>query len=841
MGFNKPAAGRSTSRQDRKSRTLLDRFARRSRRGLHLEPLEERRLLDASAHNLASGDFSQNWTDPTLILASDDWSRVPSIIGYAGASLSTSGADPQTILADQTTVTVKQDPSLTNSFQIIGDFDTLGTIALQGSSNASNAPFLRLHLNTTGRSSVNVSYTLRDIDPSVDDAVQQFALQYRIGSTGNFINVPGGYVADATTANSATKVSSVSATLPAAVNNQPLVQVRIITADAVGNDEWVGVDDIVVSSSPLVTLPSVSIGDESVTETNSDNLITLPLILSSVATSDVVINYETVDGAAQAGSDYQAVTRSAMIPTGSISTTISLIVSGDTVEEPNESFFVNITGASGATIADNSGQVTILNDDVTPVTTTTVALDASGNLVLLDSDSPSDDSLTIQADTVNSRYIISDPNNALQTGIAGATGGGSNTLFVPFSAVTGPQILVNTLSGNDIVTLDYSLGAFGKALVFDGGASGNDGIRVVGSGMQSAVYQPSSTAAGSGQITVGGDSVSFSNLEPMDFTGMASFTLLLPGAADVVNVDNSFDFATGTIPALRLSGISGAVPFEAAHVFGNTTVVIDTALVADGADLVLVNSANNAHNNANLTINTGAGADSVLINGAVTLAGNLSITSQQINVLAPIRTDLTANAGSVSLIGSSMVTVAGSIDTDSTTADNNVLITGSSVTLSQPVAAGAGTVRLLSNGNLSQTAAGVITAAALGVRNNAAAGQVSLAQANDVDTFAAFNAAGGANAIAFADTDGVTIGSVAAQGAFAVTKASAWQRRATFCCRRRARWPPMLPFRAAVAWWRSFLAATSLKPPPGRSPLGRWPCATIMRRPATLRSAKSTM
>ena len=67
-------------------------------------------------------------------------------------------------------------------------------------------------------------------------------------STGHFTNVPAGFVADATTGPSlATLVTPVSVVLPAAAEDQPLAQVRVITANAAGNDEWVGIDDIAVT------------------------------------------------------------------------------------------------------------------------------------------------------------------------------------------------------------------------------------------------------------------------------------------------------------------------------------------------------------------------------------------------------------------------------------------------------------------------------------------------------------------------------------------------------------------------------------------------------------------
>src|SRR6185369_13779818 len=115
-------------------------------------------------------------------------------------------------------------------------------------SGTADAPHLVISINTTGSSGIVVAYNLRDIDGSTDNAVQPVALQYRVGSSGNFTNLPAGFVADASTGPSlATLVTPVSVVLPAPANNQPLVQVRVITTDAVGADELIGVDDISVT------------------------------------------------------------------------------------------------------------------------------------------------------------------------------------------------------------------------------------------------------------------------------------------------------------------------------------------------------------------------------------------------------------------------------------------------------------------------------------------------------------------------------------------------------------------------------------------------------------------
>ena len=48
---------------------------------------------------------------------------------------------------------------------------------------------------------------------------------------------------------------------------------------------------------------------------------------------------------------------------GQISRTISVAIKGDRKREPNETFTLQLSNAVGATIADGSATVTILNDD----------------------------------------------------------------------------------------------------------------------------------------------------------------------------------------------------------------------------------------------------------------------------------------------------------------------------------------------------------------------------------------------------------------------------------------------------------------------------------------------
>ncbi|MEO6334406.1 MAG: hypothetical protein ABIO91_05415, partial [Pyrinomonadaceae bacterium] len=180
--------------------------------------------------------FSQNWTNTALITVDDNWSGVPGIIGYRGDDLSTViDVDLRTVLADgsATPVDVNANRSDPDTFATggIAEFDGIPNpvVAFQGSATA-DIPHLVLYLNTTGQSNIQVSYNARDIDNGTGiDSVQQINTQFRVGGTGSYSNVTGGYIADASGPGAATLVTPVNVTLPAAANNQALVEVRIMT------------------------------------------------------------------------------------------------------------------------------------------------------------------------------------------------------------------------------------------------------------------------------------------------------------------------------------------------------------------------------------------------------------------------------------------------------------------------------------------------------------------------------------------------------------------------------------------------------------------------------------
>ena len=325
--------------------------------------------------------FSQNWSNAGLITVNDSWSGVPGITGYLGDDTSTSVApyNPQTYLIVGTTVDViaNQATPNTNTTGGVAEFAiTDPVVALQGSGTA-DAPHVTLYLNTTGQTNVTVHYNLRDIDGSADNAVQAVSLQYRNAAlAGNFTDVAAAFVADASTGPSlATLVTPVCAVVNA-IDNLAQAEVRIVTGNATGSDEWIGVDDIVVDTAGCApAAPNLVIGDVSQVETDSlTTTFTFAVTLSAPAgAGGVTFDIATADGTAQDDNpvgddeDYvaQALTGQS-IPMGSSGPyNFVVTVNGDTEVEANETFFVNVTNVVGANNPDGQGLGTITNDDLT--------------------------------------------------------------------------------------------------------------------------------------------------------------------------------------------------------------------------------------------------------------------------------------------------------------------------------------------------------------------------------------------------------------------------------------------------------------------------------------------
>lgn len=171
-------------------------------------------------------------------------------------------------------------------------------------------------------------------------------------------------------------------------------------------------DELVVSVArpPL----NVSIADASAAEGNTGtrNLI-FTLTLSASPMSPVTVSYTTLDGSATAGADYAAATGTVTFNPGVTSRTITLLVSGDPVDEIDETILLRLTGATGAAISRNEAVGTIVDDDVSKITIADLTV-TEGN------DGSAVASFQVSLSNPNSRAVTVDYATGNSTAISGA-------------------------------------------------------------------------------------------------------------------------------------------------------------------------------------------------------------------------------------------------------------------------------------------------------------------------------------------------------------------------------------------------------------------------------------
>ncbi|HEV2706062.1 MAG TPA: lamin tail domain-containing protein [Pyrinomonadaceae bacterium] len=194
------------------------------------------------------------------------------------------------------------------------------------------------------------------------------ALDFTSPVTGGTAGALNGNLAANRTARSAT-ISGLS------LANGQSIMLRWSDPDHTGSDHGLAIDDFSVTPQGAGGggQPSLAINDVSQDEGNAGTTaFTFTVSLSAAAgAGGVTFDIATADGTAQddnpttEDNDYVAKSLTGQsIPEGQQSYQFTVDVNGDTVTEPNETFFVNVTNVTGATANDSQGQGTIVNDDV---------------------------------------------------------------------------------------------------------------------------------------------------------------------------------------------------------------------------------------------------------------------------------------------------------------------------------------------------------------------------------------------------------------------------------------------------------------------------------------------
>ena len=157
------------------------------------------------------------------------------------------------------------------------------------------------------------------------------------------------------------------------------------------------------------TAPALSINDVAAAEGDSGTTsATFTVSLSGPSGRPISVDYATANGTAIAPADYAVTSGTLNFAPGDTTKQVTVLVNGDTLDEVNETFTVNLSNESNATIADPQGTGTITDDDATPTLAITDATVTEGNLpatvdatFTVSLSAPAGQTVTVQAASVN--------------------------------------------------------------------------------------------------------------------------------------------------------------------------------------------------------------------------------------------------------------------------------------------------------------------------------------------------------------------------------------------------------------------------------------------------------
>lgn len=232
---------------------------------------------------------------------------------------------------------------------------------------------------------------------------------------------------------------------------------RIATPGQYTNTATASGSTVVMNTSPNATVtdtdtdnhfgntapPQINIDDVSMAEGNGGlTPFNFTVSLTAASSNTVTVQFKTQNGTANVGyaaEDFLPDMGTVTFNPGEVARTVTILVNGDTQVSPDETFFVNLSNPTNATIGDGQGQGTILNDDSTgvePLPPNAFAISNNNQLLSFNIAFP---------DTILSRMPI--------TGLAF----GETMLTIDFRPANGQ--LYGFTAYNRLVTINLSTGA----------------------------------------------------------------------------------------------------------------------------------------------------------------------------------------------------------------------------------------------------------------------------------------------------------------------------------------------------------------------------------------------
>ena len=201
--------------------------------------------------------------------------------------------------------------------------------------------------------------------------------------------------------------------------------------------------------------PSISVRDVVVVEGNAGTTqATFVVALSGAASQSVSCSFATATGTAIAGSDYIATSGALTFAPGEVEKPVVVLVNGDTVDETQETFFLDISNVQNATVNSSRGTGFINDDDGPTISINDVSI-TEGNsgtkaaTFTLTLSGPSVEAIAVRAITTPGTATASSDYNSVNTVVIFQPGTVTRTLDVGIIGDT-------NLESNETFTVNLS-------------------------------------------------------------------------------------------------------------------------------------------------------------------------------------------------------------------------------------------------------------------------------------------------------------------------------------------------------------------------------------------------
>jgi hypothetical protein len=523
----------------------------------------------------------------------------------------------------------------------------------EGNSGTSEFFFEIQLLHASGQV-VTVDYSTANgtADVTNDDYVGQSArVTFEPGATSKLITV----LVNGDTRNEANETFTVFLTNP---QNATLVSGQSSGQGQILNDD---------------ALPTISIGDFTHAEGNSGNTdFVFQVTLSALSGQQVTVVYTTADGTATVGnSDYVATSGTLTFAAGVGTQTVTVQVKGDLFDESDETFKVNLTNPTNATLADAQGIGTIQDEGTDNITFT---LSTFAGKVFVDSDQGNDldavemglpgVGISVTGTSSVSGQAITRSFTTTATGAYSFADLEPGTYRVTFSQLAGytkSKVITNGSNATALPASDASVG-FNLTIPSQGGIQSTNNnvatIGLLGSNISMRFFLASKYAAASAAAA----SLVSDEVSPLAATNSGSDasqrSLLASSSAaesqiqqvgSIVTVqgtsgDDQFEFVAGDVNTITINGLTrhynpadvtefvfnGGGGHDTAHLTGSTGDEVADLGVGSGT-LTGANFKVSVNNVSSLSVTGGGGADAATLHDSA-LSDHLAAVEDEVTL-----------------------------------------------------------------------------------------------------------------------------------------------------------------------------------------------------------------